>query len=135
LVALIVTALVPLGVVDVTGPLRARIAILIVPAVIATAASQAGAGGSLLTRSGTTSVMLGAIGGALAAEEADLHVFWLHTAPGILAGLAVHLPGFVFLLVGVAWRAKLPEEGPLEEACVCEPSADRGEGLTHPPLG
>jgi hypothetical protein len=135
LVALIVTVLLPLGVVDVTGPLPARIALLVVPAVIAVAASQAGAGGSLLIRSGTTSVMLGAIGGALAAEEADLHVFSLHSAPGILAGLAVHLPGFVFLVLGLAWRAKLPEEGPLEEACVCEPYADRGEGLTHPRLG
>ena len=129
LVALIVTALAPLGVVDVTGPLPARIVLLVVPAVIAVAASQAGAGGSLLTRSGTTSVMLGAIGGALAAEEADLHVFSLHSAPGVLAGLAVHLPGFVFLVVGLAWRANLSQEGPLEEACLCEPSADDGERL------
>jgi hypothetical protein len=119
-VALIVTALAPLGVVDVTGPLPARIALLVLPAVIAVAASQAGAGGSLLTRSGTTVVMVAAIGGALTAEEADLHAFSLHSAPGVLAGLAVHLPGFLFLLIGLAWRAKLPEEGSLEERGGCE---------------
>lgn len=127
-VALIVTALVPLGVVDVTGPLPARIALLVVPAVIAVAASHAGAGGSLFTRLGTTTVMVAAIGGALVAEEADLHAFTLHSAPGVLAGLAVHFPGFLFLLLGLAWRAKLPEEGPLEE-CGCEPlSAERTSG-------
>jgi hypothetical protein len=129
LVALIVTALVPLGVVDVTGPLPARIALLVAPAVIAVAASQAGAGGSLLTRSGTTAVMVAAIGGAVAAEEADLHAFTLHSAPGVLAGLAVHIPGVLFLLIGLRWRAKMPEEGPLEETCVCEPlSAERTSG-------
>lgn len=131
-VALIVTALVPLGVVDVTGPLPARIALLVVPAVIAVAASQAGAGGSLLTRSGTTAVTVGAIGGALVAEEGDLHAFFLHSAPGILAGLAVHLPGFLFLVLGLGWRAKLPEEGPLH-ACACEPPS--GEGTTSGQAG
>jgi hypothetical protein len=127
--ALIVTALVPLGVVEVTGPLPARIALLVVPGVIAVAASQAGAGGSLLTRSGTTALTVAAIGGALAAEEADLHAFFLHSAPGILAGLAVHLPGFLFLVLGLGWRAKLPEEGPLGGACGGDPlSAARTSG-------
>ena len=125
-VALVVTALVPLGVVDVTGPLPARIALLVVPAVIAVAASQAGAGGSLLTRSGTTAVTVAAIGGALAAEEADLHAFSLHSAPGILAGLAVHLPGFLFLVLGLGWRARLPEEGPWEGSCACEARSAAG---------
>src|SRR5258708_2807529 len=62
LVALVITVLVPLGVVDVTGPLPARVALLVVPALLAVAASWAGAGGSLLTRSGSTLVMVSAIG-------------------------------------------------------------------------
>lgn len=136
-VALIVTTLVPLGVVDVTGALPARIALLAVPALVAVAASLAGAGGSLLTRSGTTSVMVAAIGGALAAEELDLHLFTLHSAPGVLAGVAVHIPGFVFLLVGLAWRAKLPDEGQLGEACGCgsAPAASDADVLADPERG
>jgi hypothetical protein len=137
-VALIVTALVPLGVVDVTGPLPARIALLVVPAVMAVAASQAGAGGSLLTRSGTTAVTVAGIGGALVAEEADLHAFFLHSAPGLLAGLAVHLPGFLFLVLGLGWRAKLPEEGPLEAARPCGPmgtEATSGQAGAGPTAG
>jgi hypothetical protein len=123
-VALIVTTLVPLGVVDVTGSLPARVALLVIPAVVALAAGQAGAGGSLLSRSGTTTVTVAAVGGALAAEELDLHALTLHSAPGIVAGLAVHLPGFVFLAVGLNWRSRLPEETSLEKACGCEPLAE-----------
>ena len=110
-VELIVSLLVPLGVVDVTGPLAARLALLVVPAVAAVVATSAGAAGALLTRSGTTAVTVAAVAGALAAEEMDLHAFTLHSAPGVLAGLAVHLSGFVFLAGGLAWRAKLPDEG------------------------
>jgi len=95
--------LAPLGVVDVTGPLAARIALLVVPAVVAGAAISAGVAGSLLTRPGTMAVTVAAVAGALAAEEADLHAFTLHSAPGVLAGLAVHLPGFRFLAAGLAW--------------------------------
>ena len=137
-VALIVTALVPLGVIDVTGPLAARIALLVVPAVMAVAAGQAGAGGSLLTRSGTTAVTVAAIGGALVAEEADLHALALHSAPGILAGLAVHLPGFLFLVLGLGWRAKLPEEGAVDGSCACEPrsaEATSGQAGAGPTAG
>jgi hypothetical protein len=122
-VELIVSVLAPLGVVDVTGPLAARIALLVVPAVVAGAATSAGAAGSLLTRSGTMAVTVAAVAGALAAEEADLHAFTLHSAPGILAGLAVHLPGFLFLAGGLAWRAKLPEEVPVVgDGCACPPA-------------
>ena len=110
-VELIVSLLVPLGVVDVTGPLAARLALLVVPAVAAVVATSAGAAVALLTRSGTTAVTVAAVAGALAAEEMDLHAFTLHSAPGVLAGLAVHLSGFVFLAGGLAWRAKLPDEG------------------------
>jgi hypothetical protein len=76
---LIISLLAPLGVVDVTGPLAPRIALLVVP--------------------------------ALVAEELDLHILTLHSAPGILAGVVVHLPGFLFLAGGLAWRARLPDEG------------------------
>ena len=110
-VELIVSGLSPLGVVDVTGPLAARLALLVVPAVAAAVATRAGAAGALLSRSGTTAVTVAAVAGALAAEELDLHAFTLHSAPGIVAGLAVHSPGFVFLAVGLAWRARLPDEG------------------------
>lgn len=110
-VMLIVSLLVPLGVVDVTGPLALRIALLVVPAVAAVLATRAGAAGALLTRSGTMAVTVAAVFGALVAEELDLHLLTLHSAPGILAGLAVHLPGFLFLAGGLAWRARLPDEG------------------------
>src|SRR5258708_14619284 len=64
-----------------------------------------------------------AVAGALAAEEADLHAFTLHSAPGVLAGLAVHLPGFLFLVGGLAWRAKLPDEAPVVgDGCACPPA-------------
>src|SRR5207253_558005 len=92
-------------------PLAARLALQVVPAVAALVATSAGAAGALLTRSGTTAVTVAAVAGALAAEEMDLHAFTLHSVPGVLAGLAVHLPGFVFLAGGLAWRAKLPDEG------------------------
>jgi hypothetical protein len=109
-VELIVSVLAPLRVVDVTGPLAGRLVLLVAPAVAAGAAASAGAAGSLLTRSGTMTVTVAAVAGALAAEELDLHGFRLHSAPGILAGLSVHLPGFLFLVVGLLWRAKLSDD-------------------------
>lgn len=118
-VEVIITVLVPLGVVEVTGPLAARVALLVIPAGIAVVAAQAGAAGSLTSRSGTTSVMVAAVAGALVAGEADLHLFELHSAPGILAGLATHLPGFVFLAGGLVLRATLPEE-PTGDWCGCD---------------
>ena len=122
-VELIVSLLTPLGVVDVTGPLAARIALLVVPATAAGIATQAGGAGALLTRSGTMAVTVAAVAGALAAEAADLHAFTLHSAPGVLAGVAVHLPGFFFLAGGLAWRAKLPvEDGAL--------AVEAGRGIT-----
>lgn len=113
-VAVIISLLVPLGVVHVTGPLGARIAVLVVPALAAMAAVSQGAAGALLDQSGTMAATVAAVAGALATEEADLHAFRLHSAPGVLAGLAVHLPGFVLLAVGVAWRAQLPDSEPVE---------------------
>jgi hypothetical protein len=112
-VALIINLLAPLGVVTVTGPLAGRLALLLVPAVGAGLAVSVGAAGSLVSRSGTTAVTVGAVAGALAAEELDLHAFTLHSAPGLAAGLAVHLPGFVFLAVGLLWRGSLPAEEPV----------------------
>ena len=113
IVALIINLLVPLGVVDVTGPLLARIAVLVLPGMAAAVAVSRGSAGLLLGRSGAMAVTVAALAGALAVEEFDLHAFTLHSAPGVLAGLAVHLPGFVFLAAGLAWRAKLPAEEPL----------------------
>lgn len=109
--ALIVSLLAPMQVVRVTGPLAARLALLVGPAVVAGIAAAAGGAGGLLTRPGATAVTVGASAGALAAEEADLHAFTLHSAPGIVAGLAVHLPAFLFLAAGLVWRARLPDEG------------------------
>jgi len=125
-VALIVNLLVPLGVVDVTGPLAARIALLVLPAVAAGVAVSRGGAGSLLNRSGTTALTVAAVAGALAVEELDLHAFTLHSAPGVVAGLAVHLPGFVFLAAGLAWRAKLPAEEPVPGGCDCPPAIPKG---------
>ena len=122
-VELIVSVLAPLGVVDVTGPLAARIALLVVPAAMAGVATQAGAAGSLLTRSGTMAVTVAAVAGALTAEAADLHAFTLHSAPGVLPGVAVHLPGLLFLVGGLAWRAKLPVED-------CAVTVEAGRGIT-----
>jgi hypothetical protein len=112
-VALIINVLAPLAVVDVTGSLAARIVVLVVPGLAAGVAVSRGATGLLLARSGTVTVTAAAVAGALAVEELDLHVFSLHSAPGVLAGLAVHLPGFVFLAGGLAWRARLPDEEPV----------------------
>jgi hypothetical protein len=120
LMAVIVSLLVPLGVVHVTGPLAARLALLVGPALAAGAGTSAGAAGALLDPSGTAAVTVAAVGGVLAVEELDLHAFTLHSAPGVVAGLAVHLPGFVFLAVGLAWRAKLLAEP--------APAADGGAG-------
>jgi hypothetical protein len=137
-VALIVSVLVPLGVVDVTGPLAARIALLAIPAVAAGVATRAGAAGALLNRSGTTLVMVATVAGALTAEELDLHGLTLHSAPGVVAGVAVHLPGFLFLVGGLAWRARLPEDGLPDEGAehACGPA--RGaehhvRGVRQPP--
>lgn len=132
-VELIITVLVPLGVVHVTGPLAARVALLTIPAVIAVAAAQTGAAGCLMSRSGTTSVMVAAVAGALLAGEADLHLFELHSAPGILAGLATHLPGFLFLAGGLAWRAALPEEAAIGEECACDLVEADGLPAASPP--
>ena len=121
-VGLTISVLVPLGVVDVTGSLPPRVGLLVAPAVVALAASRAGGAGALLTRSGTMAVMVAAIGGALVAEELDLHLWALHSAPGVLAGLAVHSQSFFFLIAGFRWRARLPEERPLGEPCACEPA-------------
>lgn len=109
--ALIVSVLAPMGVVHVTGPLAARLALLAGPAVLAGVAAAAGGAGGLLTRPGATGVTVGAVAGALLAEQLDFHALTLHSAPGIVAGLAVHLPPFLFLAVGLAWRARLPDEG------------------------
>ena len=117
-VALIINLLVPLGVVDVTGPLAARIALLVVPAVAAGVAVSRGGAGSLLNRSGTTALTVAAVAGALAVEERD--------AAQVVAGLAVHLPGFVFLAAGLAWRAKLPAEEPVPGGCDCPPAIPKG---------
>jgi len=110
-VALIVTVLAPLDVVRVTGPLAARAALLVGPALPAGVAVAGGATASLLSRAGTTAVMVAAAAGAVTVEEVDLHAFHLHSAPGVIAGAAVHLPVFLFLAVGLAWRAKLPADG------------------------
>jgi hypothetical protein len=124
-VGLIVSVLAPLGVVKVTGPLAGRVALLVLPAAAAGAALAGGAVGALLTRSGTMAVTVAAVAGALAAEELDLHAFTLHSAPGLLAGLAIHLPGVLFGAGGLAWRAKLPPEEPaLEPGNFPVPSAD-----------
>jgi hypothetical protein len=110
--ALIVNLLVPLGVVQVTGPLAARMALLVLPAVATGVAVPRGAAGALFGRSGTMAVTVAAVAGALAAEELDLHALTLHSAPGVPAGLTVHLPAFLFLAAGLAWRAKLPPGEP-----------------------
>lgn len=124
IVGLTISVLVPLGVVDVTSSLPPRVALLVVPAAIALAASRAGGAGALLTRSGTMAVMAAAVGGALVAEELDLHLLTLHSAPGVMAGVAVHSQSFFLLIAGFAWRAKLPKEGGLEEGtCGSEPPA------------
>jgi hypothetical protein len=122
LVALTLSVLAPLGVVDVTGPLPPRIALLALPAVTALAASQAGGAGALLIRSATMGVTLAAIGGALLAEELHLHILTLHSAPGIVAGVAVHSQAVLLLIAGLAWRATLPPEGAREDLCGCEPA-------------
>ena len=109
--ALIVSILAPMAVVHVTGPLAARLALLVGPAVVAAVAIPAGGAGGLLSRPGVTAVTVGTVAGALAAEELDLHALRLHSAPGLVAGLAVHLPAFLFLAAGLAWRARLPDEG------------------------
>jgi hypothetical protein len=119
-VELIISMLAPLGVVEVTGPLAARAALVAAPALLALPAARAGAAAALLTRSGTIALTAAAVGGALVAEEADLHVLTLHSAPGVLAGLATHLPVFLFLAGGLAWWARLPEEAILPPS-ICEP--------------
>jgi hypothetical protein len=121
-VGLIVSVLAPLGVIDVTGPLGGRVAMLVLPAVAAGLALSGGAAGSLLSRSGTMALTVAAVAGALVGEELDLHAFRLHSAPGVMAGVAVHLPGFLFLAAGLTWRAKLPPDEPLMEGeCGCPP--------------
>jgi hypothetical protein len=106
LVELIITALSPFGGVDVTGPLVTRIALLAGPAAIATAAARAGATGSLLSRTGTTAVTVAAVAGALLAEEADLQLLTLNSAPGVVAGVAAHGPAFVLAGLGLIWRRR-----------------------------
>lgn len=123
-VELIVTVLVPLGVVQATGPMLGRIAAVVIPGLVAVAAARAGAAGALLDRAGTAAVTFATVGGALVAEEIDLHLFTLYSAPGVLAGVAVHLPGFVFLAAGLVWRSKLPGEA-AAAACAC-PTAPAG---------
>jgi hypothetical protein len=128
--ALIVSLLAPMGVVHVTGPLAARLALLAGPAVVAGLGVSAGGAGGLLSRSGATAVTVGTVAGALAAEEADLHAFRLHSAPGIVAGLAVHLPAFLFLAAGLAWRVRLPDEGETDaaESDAAESDAAKSDG-------
>jgi hypothetical protein len=109
-VELVINALAPFGLVAVTGPLAARIALVAAPALIALPAARAGAAGALFSRSGTAALMAGTVAGALVGEEADLHLFTLHRAPGFLAGVATHLPAFVFIGALLAWRARLPED-------------------------
>jgi hypothetical protein len=107
-VALATAILVPLGGADARGPLPARLALLIVPALVAVGTGAAGAAGSLLVRSGVMTVTTAAIAGGVAAEEIDLHLLHLHTASGVVPAIAIHAPAFVFLLAGLRWRSKLP---------------------------
>lgn len=129
-----VTVLGPLGSVHARGSLLARLAWLIAPAVFAAAAGLAGAGGSLLVRSGVTAVTAGAVAGAVIVEDLDLHLLHLHSAPGAVAAVAVHAPAFVLLAAGLRWRAKLPESS-ADAPCGCHGVADAGESpVEGPPL-
>jgi hypothetical protein len=108
IVGFVISALVPFGNVRASGPLAARLLMLIIPALIAAAAGLTGAAGSLLSRTGVMTVAAGATAGAISAELLDLHVFRLHSDVG-LAVVAVHAPAFAFLAGGLLLRSKLPD--------------------------
>jgi hypothetical protein len=119
-VELVTAALVPLGGVSAPGALWARLAVLVVPAVMAVAAGLAGAGGSLLVRQGVMTVATAAAAGALVAEVVDLHLVRLHANIGLAAGVAIHVPAFLFLAGGLRWRAKLSRASAAAPSCGCE---------------
>ena len=120
LVEVVIAVLVPLGSVSAPGALPARLAMLIGPALVAVAAGLGGAAGSLVRRDGVMTVAAAALGGALAAEVLDLHVFHLHSEIGLLAVVVIHAPAFVFLAGGLLLHSKLPETVGELTSCDCE---------------
>jgi len=128
-VELVVTMLAPLGAATASAPLAARLAFLVVPAVLAAGAGSAGAAGSLLTRPGVAAITAAAVAGAVLAEDLDLHVFGLHSTVGTVPAVAVHAPAFLFAAAGLRWRSKLPP-APAGEECGCDRAALRRTGLT-----
>lgn len=117
----LISVLVPLGAIDASGPLPARAALLVVPALVAVAAATNGAGSALRDRRGATMLAFSAAVGALLIEEVDLHLAHLHTAQGP-AGWSVHLAIAVFVAAGVSLRLAGPQ-APVP-ACPCEPGRD-----------
>jgi hypothetical protein len=128
-VELVLTTLGPLGSAKTSAPLAARLAFLVVPALLAAAAGVAGAAGSLLVRPGVATVTAAAVAGAVLAEDLDLHIVRLHTTVGTVAAVAVHAAALFFVAAGLRWRSKLPPV-PAGEASGCH---DRpGAGAPSP---
>ena len=126
LVVEIVTAvLVPLGSVNAPGALPARLAVLIVPALLAVGSGLAGAAGSLLDRLGVITVGTAAVAGAFTAETVDLHLFDLHTGVGVVAAVVIHAPAFLFLVGGLLLQSRLPDAVADGTSCDCESESDR----------
>ena len=112
LLELVVSALTLLGSLRATGGLAARLALLSLPAAVAVACGAAGAGNRQAGRRGEAILTLAMAGGALAAEELDLHLLGLHRTHDALGWAAAHLAIVVILAAGfVASRAARPPEG------------------------
>jgi len=126
-VELLITALVPLGVIRVPGTLAARLALLLVPATLAIVAGLAGAGGSVVNRQGALAVTAAAAAGAVLVEDLDLHVQRLHSAGGFAAA-AVHAPAFLIVAAGWWWRSNLQEPG-ADPSLTCGREADVSRGI------